>query len=63
MRFSSVVLPEPDGPMMPRNSPLRDFKIEVFEHVDLLFAAFEVFMNAANPQDGLIGHQLLREGD
>ena len=39
IRLSSVVLPEPDGPMSARKSPLRDVEVDVMQHLDLLLAA------------------------
>ena len=39
IRLSSVVLPEPDGPISARNSPLRDLEVHALQHVDAFGAA------------------------
>ena len=39
IRFSSVDLPEPDGPISASNAPSAIVEIEVLEHLELLLAA------------------------
>ena len=45
-------MPEPDGPMSARNSPLRDVEVEPLQDVDLLAAAAEDLVHAANADQG-----------
>ena len=42
IRLSSVVLPEPDGPISARNSPCGHVEVDALQHVDALAAAREV---------------------
>ena len=51
MRFSSVVLPDPDGPMSARNSAARHVEGEPLEHVDALAAAGERLVQPGHLND------------
>ena len=46
IRFSSVDLPEPDGPISARKSPFRDVQIELVQHMHRLGAALVVLRHA-----------------
>ena len=56
IRLSSVVLPEPDGPMMPRNSPSATSRLRLRSTVIDLAAARERLDDVANVHDRLAGH-------
>ena len=49
IRFSSVVLPEPDGPISARKSPGGNVEIDALQHVDALAAAREVLVDVRDP--------------
>ena len=61
MRFNSVDLPEPDGPISAMKSPPLDVEIDLMQRLDLLLAALIDLAHLANlePERSLRPHSLL----
>ena len=51
IRLSSVVLPEPDGPISARKSPCGMSRLTPLQHVDALAAAGEVLVDVVDPDE------------
>ena len=53
IRFSSVVLPEPDGPISDEVVPFRDIEVDALEDVDALAAALKHLVEIANRDESI----------